>query len=177
MLHLLDTAGIRESNDKVESFGINKSIETINSADLVIVVLDSSSKLSKEDDEVLKLTDSSNRIIVYNKNDIATNHNDGIFISAKNKDIKPLIDEIYKKFGLSEKAFKTPSLNNTRQLGLLRQANESLLKAKEDALNMFTNFMKNNAIGFFNFYLFLIHDNQTLFGIDIKECHGIRLMI
>ena len=135
ILHLLDTAGIRNSVDTVESIGVNKSIESINKADLVLVVLDSSSELSKEDEEVLKLTENSNRLIVNNKSDLSHSDNGGINVSALNNDIGELKKAICEKFGLDDKVFKTPSLNNTRQLGLLRLANESLLKAKEDALN------------------------------------------
>ena len=135
VLHLLDTAGIRNSDDKVENIGVNKSIETIKNADLVLVVFDSTSNLSKEDEEVLSLTDNSNRIIVYNKCDVTKIKRDGVNVSALNGDIKELTDAIYKKFGLNDEVFKTPSLNNARQLGLLKQAYSSLLKAKEDALN------------------------------------------
>lgn len=136
VLHLLDTAGIREVNDKVESIGVNKSKESILKADLVIVVLDGSSNLDDQDKEILKMTENANRIIVYNKVDKITNLNDNnLYISALNKNIKPLVDVIYERLGLTDEVFKTPSLNNTRQLGLLRKANASLHKAKEDALN------------------------------------------
>ena len=63
---------------------------------------------------------------------------DAINISALNNDITPLVNEIYKKVGLDEKAFNRPALNNTRQIGLLKQAKQSLLRAKEDALNDLT---------------------------------------
>ena len=136
ILHLLDTAGIREVDDKVESIGVNKSKKVINEADLVIVVLDSSSNIDKEDEEILSLTKECSRIIVYNKADKIPNKQDNnIYISSINKDISNLTNEIKKVVGFDDQAFKTPSLNNTRQLGLLRQAYNSLLKAKEDALN------------------------------------------
>ena len=60
----------------------------------------------------------------------------GIYISALNNDITPLKEAIYERFGLKEESFRTPSLNNVRQLGLLRNVKESLLKAKEDASNL-----------------------------------------
>ena len=135
VLHLLDTAGIRESDDKVESIGINKAKETINEAELVIVVLDASRELDDEDREILDLSKDKNRIIVYNKTDIKKIDGDVLSISALNKDITALKNEIYHVLGLSEQSFKQPSLNNARQIGLLRQAKESLLDAKRDALN------------------------------------------
>ena len=138
VLHLLDTAGIREVDDKVESIGVQRARKSIDEAELVIVVLDGSKELEEEDKEILQITENTNRIIVYNKNDILSTGIDGIKISALNKDIKPLVDEIYRVIGLDEQSFKQPALNNTRQLGLLEKTRESLLKAKEDALNDLT---------------------------------------
>ena len=137
VLHLLDTAGIREASDKVESIGVERSKKAVKDAELVIVVL--SENIEKEDREILDMTEGTNRIIVYNKADqIKDKKDNNIYISALQNDIKPLVNEIYKNVGLDEQAFSRPALNNTRQLGLLKQAKESLLKAKEDALNDFT---------------------------------------
>ena len=134
VLKLLDTAGIRESDDLVESIGVNKSIEVINQADLVIVVFDASKELDDEDKQILELSKNKKRIVVYNKLDLSNNINkDNIYISATNGDISNLKDAIYKELGIETDAFVTPSLNNARQLGLLMKAEESLLKAKIDA--------------------------------------------
>ena len=138
VLHLLDTAGIREVDDKVESIGVDRAKKSIDEAELIIVVLDGSKDLEDEDKEILELTEGRNRIIVYNKNDIANPKSDGINISALNKNIQPLVDEIYRVVGLDEQSFKQPALNNARQLGLLEKAKEALLKAKEDAENDLT---------------------------------------
>ena len=135
VLHLLDTAGIRHSEDKVESIGINKAKSMIEEAELIIVVLDSTKEIEEEDKEILELSKGKTRIVVYNKADAVKTNDNNIYISALNKDIKPLTDEIYKVLGLEEKTFKQPSLNNTRQIGLLKQAKESMLLAKDDALN------------------------------------------
>lgn len=134
-LHLLDTAGIRETDDVVESIGVNKAVETTKEADLVIVVIDGSKELDKDDLEILELTKDTKRIIVYNKADISNYKEDKINISALNKDITPLTDEIQKIIGISKEDFNKPSLNNARQLGLLKQCIKSLQNAKEDALN------------------------------------------
>ena len=137
VLHLFDTAGIHQSDDKIESIGIEKSKQTIQNADVVIVVLDASNELDAEDKEVLDYTKEFNPIIVYNKADINVQSNE-ISISAINNDIEPLIKKIKEVIGLDDKSFSKPALNNTRQIGLLKQARESLLKAKEDALNDLT---------------------------------------
>ena len=136
-LHLLDTAGIRKANDKVESIGVERAVNVLNKADLVLVVLDSSSDLDEEDQNILKITANLNRIVVFNKADIAKRH-EGIIVSAKDNNLKELLDEIYKKIGIDENVFKTPALNNARQLGLLEQSKQALLNAKNDALNNLT---------------------------------------
>ena len=134
VLHLLDTAGIRESSDQIENIGVNKTKDTINKADLVIVLLDASKELDKEDHEILELVKHVPHIIVYNKADkLETKDSDKLYISALNNDLSPLKEEIYQVLGIKEESFRTPSLNNTRQLGLLEKIKESLLKAKEDA--------------------------------------------
>ena len=138
VLHLLDTAGIRDVDDKVESIGVDRAKKSIDEAELIIVVLDGSKELEDEDKEILALTEGRNRIVVYNKNDIANPQVEGIMISASNKNIQPLVDEIYRVVGLDEQSFKQPALNNARQLGLLEKAKEALLKAKEDAENDLT---------------------------------------
>ena len=134
VLHLLDTAGIRDTGDKIENIGVTKSIETIKKADLAIVLLDASNKLDKEDEEIIALCKDIPHIVVYNKSDKVDNKDDNkLYISALNNDISKLKDAIYKELGLKDETFKTPSLNNVRQLGLLQSAKESLLRAKLDA--------------------------------------------
>jgi len=136
VLHLLDTAGIRESSDQIENIGVNKSKEIISKADLVILLLDASKDIDESDKEILSLIKDVPHIIVYNKADKLVNKSDDkLYISALNNDISPLKDEIYKVLGIKEESFRTPSLNNTRQLGLLQACKESLLRAEADANN------------------------------------------
>ena len=137
VLHLFDTAGIRESDDKIESIGIERSKKTIREADIVVVVLDGSNKLDEEDKRILEYTKEFNPIVVYNKDDELKQDNK-LSISALNSHIEPLISAIKERIGLDEKAFSKPALNNARQLGLLSKAKESLLAAKNDALNDLT---------------------------------------
>lgn len=137
VFHLFDTAGIRDSEDKIESIGIEKSKKTIKEADIVVVVLDSSNDLDDEDEQILEYTKDYDPIIVYNKDDAGKQDNK-LSISALNNQIEPLIKAIKERIGLDEKAFSKPALNNARQLGLLSKAKESLLTAKQDALNDLT---------------------------------------
>ena len=137
VLHLFDTAGIRDSNDKIESIGIERSKKTIKEADIIVVVLDSSRDLDDEDKQILEYTKEYNPIVVYNKDD-ESKQDDKLSISALNSQIEPLIKAIKERIGIDEKAFSKPALNNARQLGLLSKAKESLLAAKNDALNDLT---------------------------------------
>ena len=72
-LKIVDTAGIRETDDIVEKIGVEKSRESFNNADLVIMVLDSSKKLSKEDIEILEELKNKKVIILLNKIDLESN--------------------------------------------------------------------------------------------------------
>lgn len=129
-LNLIDTAGIRESNDKIEQIGIEKSQEKLKDAKLVLLVFDGSKELDEEDKQLLELTKDKMRLIIYNKLDKAEANKDGIWISASNKEIQPLIDaleNLYQNDLLKE----DPLLSNERQIGLLNQAKEDMLRAKE----------------------------------------------
>lgn len=137
LLHLLDTAGIRDVDDKVESIGVERAKKSLDEAELIIVVLDASRPLDEEDHKILELTKNLNRIIVYNKNDKAKVDNQ-LSISAMNKDISALTNEIFKKVGLKEDNFKKPALNNARQIGLLKRARNALDIAIQDADNDLT---------------------------------------
>ena len=129
-LNLIDTAGIHESNDKVEQIGIQRSLKALEKASLVIVVLDGSEDLTEEDEELLKMTENRQRIVVYNKKDIAhTEH--ALSVSAVNGDIQCLIDEIGKMYEKGLIAVKQDTLNNERQIGLAMQAEKSM----QDAVN------------------------------------------
>ena len=137
VLHLYDTAGIHESNDRIESIGIEKSKKTINDADVVIVVLDGSNEIDDEDKQILEYTKELHPIVVYNKSDISQ-QGDRLSISALNNNIEPLIKKTKEVIGLDEISFSKPALNNARQIGLLKKAKESILKAKMDAENDLT---------------------------------------
>lgn len=133
ILNMIDTAGIRETNDIVENIGVNKSKELIHKADLVLLVLDSSSELTKEDYELIELSQDTNRIIVMNKKDQGIKYElDGIFISAKDNEIDSLINEIKKMFELGKiTAGQEDILANARQIQLLEKARQSLENAIE----------------------------------------------
>jgi tRNA modification GTPase len=70
LLRLADTAGIRQTSDQVEKIGIERSYAYMENADLIILVLDSSNVLTKQDRELLNQTEGRTRLIVLNKTDL-----------------------------------------------------------------------------------------------------------
>ena len=139
LLNIIDTAGIRTTDDVVEKIGVEKSLSMIDEADLVIVVLNSNEELSEEDKEILEKTKDKTRIIVLNKNDlerklviptylknvVETNTNDYEGITTLKEKIKEL-------FNLEQIATKDYTyLTNSRQISLAKQAYKNLLDAEQ----------------------------------------------
>lgn len=74
-LNIIDTAGIRKTDNIVEQIGVNRSLSLIDKADLIILVLNNNEKLTEEDYKLLDSTKDKKRIIFINKNDLAKNIN------------------------------------------------------------------------------------------------------
>ncbi len=123
-LHLIDTAGIHESDNKIEQIGIKKSREALSEAQLVIVLIDSTS-FDLEDEKLLEETKGYNRLVVYNKKDKGIAF-EGINISASTGDIKELIDGIDEMFAQSKVVLTQPALTNERQIALMKQAKSAV---------------------------------------------------
>ncbi len=128
-VNLFDTAGIRETDEIVESIGIQRSIKKIDEADLVLFVIDSSSDFEDEDKQVLDNLNNKNVLVIYNKIDIGNNKikdlekYDSIEISSSDKDkIKLLKDKISEIFNLDDinKSDYT-YISNVRQISLLKK--------------------------------------------------------
>lgn len=103
-INLIDTAGVRNASDKIEQLGIERTYQTLDYADVILVVLDGSEALSEEDKNNLKITENKNRILVQNKLDlnnkkiVETKEDDFILISAQTKqNVSELKELIYKK--------------------------------------------------------------------------------
>jgi len=105
-LNFIDTAGIRETTDVVEKIGVDRSLETINVANLVILVLNNNEELTKEDLDLLEKTKDKKRIIVVNKNDLDKKLDidyDVIYTNTlTDEGIDSLIFEIKKLFNLEK---------------------------------------------------------------------------
>jgi tRNA modification GTPase len=133
-LHLMDTAGLRESEDRIEKLGIAKTRQIIKDAELILFVVDGSQKLDEDEKAVLKSLDPHKTILIYNKKDLGSS-SERLEISALNKDVKSLIKVLNERYESDQFVFTKPVLNNERTVGLVRSALasiESALSAIED---------------------------------------------
>ena len=131
-INIVDTAGIRETEDEIEKIGVKIALDKLDSADLVLLVLDGSAPLTKKDEELLNIISSKNHIVVLNKADLGvkTSIEGAVRVSAYNNDIKALHDEIKNKY-LGEDISKELLLINMRHKEALEAAKETLQSAKE----------------------------------------------
>ncbi|MGX8852799.1 tRNA uridine-5-carboxymethylaminomethyl(34) synthesis GTPase MnmE [Amedibacillus sp. YH-ame10] len=127
-LNLIDTAGIRETEDTVEKIGIKRSLKAIEEAQLILVLLDESQGLDEEDEQLLALTKDKTRIVVYNKKDLYSD-GEGIRISAIQNDIQELVDEIHRMFDKHQIVIEEPILANERQISLMMKSKQSMMQA------------------------------------------------
>ncbi len=129
-LNLIDTAGIRTTLDKVEKIGIKRSKKAIEEAELVILVLDLSEELTKEDEELLDLTKDKIRILVGNKKDLGSKLNikDIIPLSVLNNEGLELLEKsILDKLKLTEINTDFNYISNVRHIQKIEEAKELLL--------------------------------------------------
>lgn len=143
-LNMIDTAGIRNTNDKVEKIGVEKSLSLVDSADLVIVVLNGCEKLTIEDKEILEKTKDKTTIVVINKNDleqkIEKDELIGYNIVSTNTNTIDGIDSLKNKiieiFNLEEIKTKDYSyLTNIRQISKAKEAYLKLIDVEDGIIN------------------------------------------
>ncbi len=139
VLHLADTAGIHESDDIVESIGIDRTMKKLDSSSLVLAVFDSSQPLDSNDIELLTKCRGRKAVAIINKTDLGINTDidkikefiaDTVFISAANGDgIEELKAVIEKLLGTAEFDTSAGILANERQYACCTAAAESLREA------------------------------------------------
>ena len=137
-LNVIDTAGIRDTEDIVEKIGVNKSREYIEKADLIIYVVDSSTELDENDQEIIEAIQDKKAIVLLNKSDLDAKTDAAILqerldkpilsISAKNNtgihELEKLIEEMFfsGKLSFNDEVYIT----NIRQKNALAEAESSL---------------------------------------------------
>lgn len=138
-LHLVDTAGIRHTDDVVEAIGIERSKKAMDQADLIILLMNQAEPFSSEDVQLLEMTQGRNRIVILNKQDLPTeltaeelahwvDEKDIISASVMTQEgLNDLENQIEERFltGQLESA-DINYLLNTRHTQLLQEAKDSL---------------------------------------------------
>ena len=142
-VNLFDTAGIRETDELVESIGIERSIKKIDESDLILFVVDSSNEFSDEDKKVLDNLKDKNVLVVYNKIDLDNkkykelNKYEHIELSSSNKeDIEKLKEKISKIFNLDDISRSDFTyISNVRQISLLKKCLKIINDIKKEIKN------------------------------------------
>ena len=134
ILNLIDTAGVRETEDIVERIGVEKSKEIIQKAELIMLLLDNSEKLTETDYELLELTKDKPRLIIINKSDLKKEIEDiegAIEVSMLDEnDVEKVENEIRKKAIMSEvNDLDASYIGNSRQITLIQKALEHIDEA------------------------------------------------
>nr|WP_322959240.1 tRNA uridine-5-carboxymethylaminomethyl(34) synthesis GTPase MnmE [Mycoplasmopsis canis]WQQ12632.1 tRNA uridine-5-carboxymethylaminomethyl(34) synthesis GTPase MnmE [Mycoplasmopsis canis] len=137
LFKLVDTAGLRTTEEKIEKIGIEKSINQIELSDLIIHVIDPTQQNDEYDELISNQAQKMNKfyIKVHNKNDlVSANDKSLVSISALKNDIKELEDALVEQFKdidiMDEKIF-----SNTRQLSLIKGSLNSLKEAQNSIKN------------------------------------------
>lgn len=143
-LKLIDTAGIRDTSDIVENIGIEKSKKAIDDAELVLLILDSTSELTNEDKVLLELVKGKKHIVLINKIDAGSKisaenlkNENVIKISIKNGEgletLESKIESIFEFDKLNSE--NTIILTNSRHQALILKAKEGIINALNSAKN------------------------------------------
>jgi len=148
-INLIDTAGIRQTEDVVENFGIEKSKETLNQADLILFVIDGSEKLSEEDEQIKKLVKGKNCLTIINKSDkkrVVKKQENELEISALfETNIDDLKHRILRSVLNEEIDLNGLVLTNQRQVEILKTAQEileNILSTKDASLDVLSMLIK-----------------------------------
>ena len=175
-LKLIDTAGIRKTDDKIEEIGVKRALKLSEDADLIIAIFDGSKELDDEDLEILNIIKNKKSIILLNKKDlgdlkleennyIKNNFNNVIKISAKNGEG---IENIYKKisemFNTSEiKMNDGVIITNLRHKNQIDKAIKSVYEALESN-------EKGLPIDIVSIPIIqILHDLSSITGEDVSE--------
>lgn len=144
-IQLVDTAGIRETDDIVEKIGVERSIDALNTADITLVIFDASGELSSHDIEIAQKAKSQGEVIaVLNKSDLKSKLSEteireklGLkphLISAKTGEgIDELLDDMYNCIMSDDTTAEGITITNVRHAEALKEAAAALLSAKEGA--------------------------------------------
>ena len=143
ILNILDTAGIRETDNLVEKIGVEKSKELIEKADLLLFVLNSNEEINEYEKELINIIKEKNYIVVLNKTDLKQNidisnynFNNVVKISAKNNDIEELKNKIIEIYNLDKiETMDVTYLSNSKDISLLKESKKYIESAIKSIKN------------------------------------------
>jgi len=141
LFHILDTAGIRKTDDIVEQIGVNKSLEIIDNADLILFVLNNNESLTEEEKTILNKLKNKKYLIVINKIDLSNKlqieNNNIIKLSIKkNIGLEDLKNKIIEIFNLGQIVTKDMTyLSNARSIALLKKSSKIIDEIIENIRN------------------------------------------
>ncbi len=148
-LKIIDTAGIRDTNNEIEKIGVEKSKKLANESDLIIAIFDLSRNFEDEDKEIMDIIKNKNAIIVLNKVDIKQNNKllenelnklckPTIKISAMDKSgLDKLYDKIIEVFSLNE-------LYNDNEILITNERHKNQIKKAKENINQAIISIKDN---------------------------------
>ncbi len=138
-LNLIDTAGIRKTDDIVEKIGIEKSMQMIEDGELILHILDASREVTEEELELIDATASKRTILIINKTDNSLGVVEKLYPNAikmsvlENEGVEQLEAEIIRLFDLATfDVFKSNYVTNTRHIAKLENAKSYLVRAKDN---------------------------------------------
>ena len=138
-LNIIDTAGIRRTEDTVEKIGVEKSLSIIDTADLIIYILNNNEEITEEEKELLNKIKDKKKIIVVNKIDLETRLDKKILdsyieISVKeNIGVNKIKEEIKRLFSIGDIITNDVTyLSNARSIALLKKSLKSINEAEEE---------------------------------------------
>ncbi len=131
ILNFIDTAGIRETEDVVEKFGVQKSLDMMNEANLVLLVLNNNEEITKDEEKIIENIKNKKYIIVVNKKDLEKKislekydlKNIIYTDTVTNTGVNPLKDKIIELFNIDELENDNDAyFTNERQISLAKEA-------------------------------------------------------
>lgn len=131
-VNIVDTAGIRETTDKVEKIGVQNAKKKLAGADLVLFVVDGSTPLDAEDEEIYRKVKKQKHLIVVNKADkkqVVSIDSAIVISSKKGENLKALTDAIYEKTIKGEIYASNLVVTNARHVECLKRAQKSICHA------------------------------------------------
>lgn len=156
-INFIDTAGIRESNDKVEKIGIEKSKQSIDRADVILFLLDGSVVLDDYDLKIKNLLNGyKNVITVVNKSDlkrVLPKQEEEIVISAQTEEnVNEIKEKIFKMVEAEKIDYSSAIITSSRQIEILEQSSDicdKILSNKNESMDIIAMLIKElwNSLG------------------------------